>query len=274
MDKISADSDVLFYYNSTKKWLVKITPKGQFHTHLGVIMHDDTIGKKYGSRLLTNKEKYVYLLKPTIHDHVMKLQHSTQIVYPKDLGYIAARSGLCGGQTVVEIGTGSGALTIFAASIVMPAGHVHTFDVDEEFMKTAKKNIDRAGVSDYVTLKKLDIKSSKRIPVTGADLAIIDLGDPWTVLPNVRKMLNDGGALFAVCPTMNQLETLTTELIQNEFTDIESTEHILRPINAREGKTRHAFRAIGHTAYLCYARKAHFGRARPKTVEPDAKKTL
>lgn len=274
MDKIEVGDYVLFYYNSTKRWLVQVAQKGEFHTHLGVFSHSDVIGKRYGSRLLTNKEKYVYLLKPTLHDHIMKLQHSTQIVYPKDLGYIAARSGLRGGQTVVEIGTGSGALCIFAASIVMPTGHVHSFDVDESFMETAKKNIARAGVTDYVTLRKLDIKTSKRIPVLKADLAIIDLGDPWTVLPQVRKMLCDGGALFAVCPTMNQLENLTTELVQNEFTDIESSEHILRPINAREGKTRHAFQAIGHTTYLCYARKAHFGRARPKSVDTDTKKTL
>lgn len=264
MDKIKEGDDVLFYYTATKKWLIQVTPKGEFHTHLGVILHRDAIGKKYGSRLLTNKEKYVYLLRPTMHDHIMKLQHSTQIVYPKDLGYIAARSGLCGGQKVVEIGTGSGALTIFAASIVMPTGHVHSFDVDESFMKTAEKNIARAGVTEYVTLKKLDIKVAKKVPLSNADFAIIDLGDPWTVLPQVRKMLCDGGALFAICPTMNQLEKLTTELVQNEFTDIESSEHILRPISAREGKTRHTFQAIGHTTYLCYARKAYFGRAKPK----------
>lgn len=273
MDKIEPNVDVLFYYNATKKWLINLTPNGELHTHLGVIKHKDAIGKKYGSRLLTNKDKYVYLLRPTIHDHIMKLQHSTQIVYPKDLGYIAARSGLAGGQTVVEIGTGSGALTIFAASIVMPTGHVHSFDVDENFMDTAKKNIARAGVSEFVTLRKFDIKTAKKIPITGANLVIIDLGDPWSVIPQVRKILADSGALFAVCPTMNQLEKLVAELIQNEFTDIESSEHILRPISAREGKTRHAFQAIGHTTYLCYARKAYFGRARPKSVATDAKKT-
>ena len=34
--------------------------------------------------------------------------------------------------------------------------------------------------------------------------------------------------IFAICPTMNQLEKLTMALVENEFTDIESTEHILR----------------------------------------------
>ena len=273
MDRISLGDDVLFYYNATKKWLVRIRADGEFHTHLGVIRHAKAIGKKYGTRLVTNKEKYVYMLRPTMHDHVMKLQHGTQIVYPKDLGYIAARSGLAGGQTVVEIGTGSGALTIFAASIVMPTGHVYSFDVDRSFVEIARGNIARAGVSEFVTLRILDIKTTKRVPISGADLAVVDLGDPWTVIPQVRRMLRDSGSLFAICPTFNQLERLVAELVQSEFTDIESSEHILRPIAAREGKTRHAFQAIGHTTYLCHARKAHFGRSSSRVERIGAKKT-
>ncbi len=77
-------------------------------------------------------------------------------------------------------------------------------------------------------------------------------------------MLKGSGSVFAICPTMNQLEKLTIALVENEFTDIESTEHIIRTIEAREGKTRHSFQGIGHTTYLCYARKAFFGRTLKK----------
>jgi tRNA (adenine57-N1/adenine58-N1)-methyltransferase len=72
---------------------------------------------------------------------------------------------------------------------------------------------------------------------------------------------------------MNQLEKLTASLVENEFTDIESTEHILRTIEAREGKTRHSFQGIGHTTYLCYARKAFFGRETKSTKPKVTKKT-
>ncbi len=130
MSKIKQNSYVLFFYNNTKKWLNKISKDNVLHTHIGVIRHADAIGKEFGSRLVTNKDKYVYMLEPTIHDFIMKIQHGTQIVYPKDLGYIASRTGLKNGQIVVEIGTGSGALSIFVASIVKPRGHVYTFDVN------------------------------------------------------------------------------------------------------------------------------------------------
>ncbi len=271
MDKIKNNSHVLFYYNHTKKWLVKISKKDQLHTHIGVIKHADAIGKEFGSRLVTNKEKYVYLLRPTTYDYIMKIHHGTQIVYPKDLGYIVSRMGIQSGQKIVEIGTGSGSLTTFVASIVKPRGRVHTFDVDPQFMSIAEKNIKRAGMEKYVLMNELDIKKARRVPVSEADAAIIDLGDPWTVIPQVRKMLRGSAPVVAICPTMNQLEKLVSALTQNEFTDIECSEQILRTIDAREGKTRHSFQGIGHTTYLCFARKAFFGRSRrPKKAAPDA----
>ena len=260
MAKIKQNSPVLFFYNNSKKWLAKISKKDSLHTHIGVIKYSDAIGKEYGSRLITNKDKYVYLLEPTMYDYVMKIQHGTQIVYPKDLGYIIARAGIGNGQKILEIGTGSGSLTSFVANIVKPRGHVYTFDVDENFMKIAEKNIKKAGVSKYVTQHNLDLKTAKTLPLVEMDVALIDLGDPWIVIPKVRQMLKGSGSIFAICPTMNQLEKLTMALVENEFTDIESTEHIIRNIEAREGKTRHSFQGIGHTTYLCFARKAFFDR--------------
>ncbi|MDH3312359.1 MAG: tRNA (adenine-N1)-methyltransferase [Nitrosopumilus sp.] len=267
MAKIKQNSPVLFFYNNSKKWLAKISKKDSLHTHIGVIKYSDAIGKEYGSRLITNKDKYVYLLEPTMYDYVMKIQHGTQIVYPKDLGYIIARAGIGNGQKILEIGTGSGSLTSFVANIVKPRGHVYTFDVDENFMKIAEKNIKKAGVSKYVTQHNLDLKTAKTLPLVEMDVALIDLGDPWIVIPKVRQMLKGSGSIFAICPTMNQLEKLTMALVENEFTDIESTEHILRTIEAREGKTRHSFQGVGHTTYLCFARKAFFGRESRKSLE-------
>ncbi|MBI3254074.1 MAG: tRNA methyltransferase, partial [Nitrosopumilales archaeon] len=95
-------------------------------------------------------------------------------------------------------------------------------------------------------------------------LVVVDLGDPWSVVPQARKMLKGSGRFIAICPTMNQLENLVSELVRNEFSDIECTEHILRTIDAREGKTRHSFHGIGHTAYLAFARKVFFSKRKGK----------
>ena len=103
-------------------------------------------------------------------------------------------------------------------------------------MEIAEKNIKKAGMSKYVTMHEMNLKKSKKMPLEEMDLAIIDLGDPWDVLPQVRKMLKSSGSVVAICPTMNQLEKLSAAFVENEFTDIECTEHILRHIEAREGK--------------------------------------
>ena len=77
-------------------------------------------------------------------------------------------------------------------------------------------------------MKKQNIKTAKKITVKDVDIVIIDLGDPWTVVPTARKMLKGSGGIVSICPTMNQLEKLVSTLVQNEFTDIECAENILR----------------------------------------------
>ncbi|MDE1770501.1 MAG: tRNA (adenine-N1)-methyltransferase [Thaumarchaeota archaeon] len=268
MEKIKPNDNVLFFYNDSKKWLMRVAPKQKFHTHVGIIDHKKVIGKPYGIAIKTNKGKLIFALKPTIYDYVMKSQRSTQIVYPKDLGYIAARIGLQSGFKIVEIGTGSGSFTTFLASIVKPKGHVYTYDVDENFMAIARKNIEKAGMSKFVTMTKLDIKTAKKMPQKDADVVIVDLGDPWVVVPQARKMLKGSGSFVAICPTMNQLEKLAAALRQNDFFDIECSEQIVRTIEARDGKTRHSFRAIGHTTYVAFARKVTTPASLRKILEP------
>ncbi|MEM3084028.1 MAG: tRNA (adenine-N1)-methyltransferase [Nitrososphaerales archaeon] len=255
--EIIEGSYVLLFHTSRKKWLTRAEKGRKMHTHLGVIDLDTVLGMEYGSCIRTAKDKVIYLLKPTIYDFIMKSERKTQIVYPKDLGYIAARTGLSNGCIVLEVGTGSGALTTFMASIVKPNGHIYTYDVRPEFMEIAKRNIAKAGLLNFVTMHQLDIKEG--IDVKDADLAVVDLGDPWTVVTHVYKYLKGSGCFVAICPTMNQVEKLVTSLKENSFTDIECTEIIMRHIEGREGMTRPSFRMIGHTAYLVFARKVYTG---------------
>jgi tRNA (adenine57-N1/adenine58-N1)-methyltransferase catalytic subunit len=251
--KITEGEFVLYFYNSEKKWLIKVEKDKKLHTHLGIIDVGYSIGLDFGSFVITNKDKKVYLLPPTIYDFVMKSQRTTQIVYPKDYGYIAARAGLKNGFKVLEIGTGSAALATFMASIVMPEGHVYTFDINDEFMSIAKKNLEKSGMDKFVTLNHYTPDNISKI--TDIDLVIIDLGDPWIYLDIVHPCMKSGSFVVCICPTMNQLEKLATQFFISGFIDSEYIETFLRKIEAREGKTRPNMRMIGHTTYLGFARK-------------------
>ena len=252
--KIQEGSHVLLFYTQTKKWLTKVTLEKKFHTHLGIIDISSIVGMEYGSSILTTEGKTVFLVEPTTCDFVMKSKRSTQIVYPKDLGFIAARTGLKNGSSVLEVGTGSAALTTFMASIAKPDGHIHTFDVNKDFLTTARQNLEKAGMIEYVTLHQNDVHDG--IPLSNIDIGVVDLGDPWTVLQQVHEALKGSGSFVAICPTMNQLEKTSVALKEHNFIDIESVELIIRNIEAREGMTRPSMRMIGHTTYLIFARKA------------------
>jgi tRNA (adenine57-N1/adenine58-N1)-methyltransferase catalytic subunit len=251
--KIAEGQNVLIFYQNGKTWLTRVSNAHKLHTHIGVIDFKDIIGLEFGSKYITNKDKTVFLLEPTTYDLIIKSERKTQIVYPKDLGFIAARTGLKNGCKVIEIGTGSAALTTFFASIVKPDGHIFTFDVNEEFMKIARKNLEKACLQEFVTMHLHN--SYHGLEVVDADIAVIDLGDPWNVLEIVSKSLKPSGSVVAICPTVNQIEKTAIQMRRGGFTDIEAIEIFTRNIEAREGMTRPSMRMIGHTTYLIFARK-------------------
>ncbi len=253
MTKIEESSYVLLFHTPRKKWLTKVAQDKKFHTHLGIIDVSSIIGMEYGSAIRTTEGKLIFLMEPSIHDFIMKSERKTQIVYPKDLGYIVARTGLKNGSKVLEVGTGSGALATFMASIVKPEGHIYSFDVNSDFMEIAKRNLEKAGMAKYVTMHQHD--PHQGVDIRNVDVATVDLGDPWTVVDQVHDALKGGGAFVAICPTMNQIERTAAQLKKSGYADIDCVELMIRNIEAREGMTRPSMRMIGHTTYLVFARK-------------------
>ena len=69
--------------------------------------------------------------KPRLSDLVDSFDRPTQILYPKDIGYALYRLGVKSGDSVVEVGTGSGALTAAIAQSVAPDGRVYTTRIGE-----------------------------------------------------------------------------------------------------------------------------------------------
>jgi tRNA (adenine57-N1/adenine58-N1)-methyltransferase len=253
LTKIEESSYVLLFHTPRKKWLTKVAQDKKFHTHLGIIDVSSIIGMEYGSAIRTTEGKLIFLMEPTIHDFIMKSERKTQIVYPKDLGYIVARTGLKNGSKVLEVGTGSGALATFMASIVKPEGHIYSFDVNSDFMEMAKRNLEKAGMAEYVTMHQHD--PHQGVDIRNVDVATVDLGDPWTVVDQVHDALKGGGAFVAICPTMNQIERTAAQLKKSGYADIDCVELMIRNMEAREGMTRPSMRMIGHTTYLVFARK-------------------
>ncbi len=250
--KVQKDDFILLYLSPGKKWLVRAKEKGSLHTHVGYLQFDLVIGKTYGSQLTTSLGRVLWLLKPTIEDFVMKGERRTQVVYPKDMGLIVVKTGVSPGSTVIEIGTGSGAMTTLLANLVRPSGRVYSYEMRSEFIEIAKRNLERAGLLDFVTLNLKDAREG--LDVENADAAVIDVGDPWNVISPVWRALKGGAVISAITPTANQAEKLVIEM-EKTFVDVQTVEILMRGLEARFGKTRPSSRMIGHTAYLTFGRK-------------------
>ncbi len=253
-DVIRDGEDVLLFLDLRWSYLIRVRKGQTFHTHKGFIPLDDIVGKRFGDRVKTSLGVEFVILRPTIHDHVRKMAHATQIIYPKDLSLIIAYAGIGPGDRVVEAGTGSGALTSALAHYVRPSGHVYSYEVRPEFLDKARKNIDRAGLLEYVELKNVDATTG--FDERNVDAVILDLATPWLVVPRACEALRGSGAFVSFSPTIEQTVKTVEALEASGFVGEETTECILRRIKVKRGETRPETLMIGHTGYLTYARKA------------------
>lgn len=250
---ITEGSLVLLHFDLRRQWLLRVDKGRQFHTHKGFINLADLIGRPFGSEIKSSLGFTFWTLKPTTHDLIMHSARRTQIMYPKDIGLIILKLALSSGSKVLEIGTGSGAMTIAAATAVKPSGHVHTYEARDEFAEMAERNLRRASLSEYVTIHRAD--ATLGIEGSDFDAAIIDVGDPWTVIPHVHKALSGGSPVVSFSPTVNQVEKTTESFRQVGYVNIQTLECFIREIRADTGKTRPATIMVGHTGYMTFAQK-------------------
>jgi len=251
---ISEGDDIFLYLDRKRTYLVRVEAEKSFHTHKGYIQLGDLIGKEYGTRIASSMDIEFVALKPTLRDHIFKTSRRTQISYPKDIALIIMYSGIGPGSRVVEAGTGTGALTSAIAHYIKPAGRVYTYELRQEFQKNAKKNLERAGLLDYVELKEGDI--TEGIEEKDLDAVILDMATPWMVVSHAYTALKGSGVLVSFSPTIDQVVKVVEALTDYGFVCIETVETLIRFMQVVRGKTRPQTVMTGHTGYLTFARKA------------------
>ena len=250
--EIKLGDRVLLYQDARRQWIAKVEP-GRFHTHRGYFELAELVGKEYGGSVQTSMGQNLAVFKPRVLDIVESFDRPTQILYPKDIGYALFQLGIGNGDKVLEVGTGSGALTSGLARGVAPDGQVFTYEMRPEFMRAAKANVDKAGLGSLVTFHNKD--PTNGFEETNADAVVVDLGDPWRMVAAAWKSLTGGGMLAGFTPTINQLEKLAAALREEGFVILEAVELLMREFKTETGKVRPETRMIGHTVYVTIARK-------------------
>ena len=235
--------------------LVHIQAGQMVHTHRGVIKHDDLIGRQWGSQIFSHMGSPFFLLKPSIADIIRTTKRNTQIMYPKDIGFILITMGIGPGSRVIETGTGSGGLTQALAFMVGDNGHVYSYEKREEMQKLARENLINLGLENRVTLKLQDIENG--FDETEVDSIFLDLPNPYDYLSHVRISLKSGGYFGTILPTTNQVIKTLVELRRNSFAFTDVCELILRYYKSEADRFRPTDRMVAHTGYLIFSRKTH-----------------
>ena len=236
-----------------KHFIFHLKSGGDFQTHRGVLKHDDLIGKPYGSQVFSHMGAPFFLLQPSIADILNDLPRTTQILYPKDIGYILVMMGIAPGQRVMEAGTGSGSMTIALATTVGADGQVISYEQKQDNQNLARKNLERVGLASRVDFKLRDIQEG--FDETDADAFFLDVQFPYEYIPQVRAALKPGGFFGTLIPTINQVERTLTALKGNKFAFVEVCEIILRHYKSDPARIRPVDRMVAHTGYLIFARR-------------------
>ncbi len=245
---------VLLYLDPKRKFVVRVEEKGKLETDKGIIRLGEVIGKRYGDSVKTHLGVDFRIIKPNLVDIVYNsFERRTQVMYPKDIGYVILITGIGPGSKVVEAGTGSGFLTAFLASYVRPNGHVYSYEVRKDFLELARSNLEKVGLLNYVTLKLKDI--TEGIDESDVDAVVLDMPTPWKVVLHAFNSLRSGGTFVAFMPTINQVEKTVAELRRNKFVEITALEILLRSYKVVIGETRPETLMIAHTGYIVHARK-------------------
>ncbi len=252
MQTAQPDDLALLVGRDRKSFIIRLSPGAQFHTHRGMVAHDDLIGAPWGTQVSTHMGYLLLLLRPSTDDLVRDLKRTTQIVYPKDAGYILIKMGIAPGCHVVEAGTGSGGLTLVFARAVSPTGRVYSYEVRPEMQRLARKNLEQLGLAEFVEFKLRDIAAG--FDEREADALFLDLPNPWDYLTQVHAALATGGFFGCILPTTNQVIRVIGALAETNFGLIKVEELLLRPYKAVPARLRPMDRLVAHTGYLVFAR--------------------
>ena len=249
----AADGDLaLVIGQDGKRFILRLAADTELQTHRGVIAHNDLIGAEWGATRHSHLGLPYVLLQPSLDEILLHLKRRSQIIFPKDLGYILLRLAIRPGMRVAEAGTGSGALTVALAWMAGPQGEVHSIDRRTDMQELARANLARLGLQDRVTFHLLDIADG--FPIQGLDALFLDLPDPHNYLLQARQALHGGGVLGAILPTANQVSSLVEGLDQQGFSQIDVCEILQRFYKIIPARLRPVDRMVAHTGYLVFAR--------------------
>jgi len=248
---ILRDGDrVLLIDPKERRYLITLRRGSSFHTHVGIVGHDDLIGAPEGSAVIGSTGRRFLVVRPTLADTVLKMPRGAQVIYPKDLGAILIEADIAPGVKVLEAGVGSGALSM---ALLRAGAEVVGYELREDFADRAVGNVEALLGGDVPYRVELrDVYQG--IEARGLDRVVLDLPEPWQVLPHAEEAMRPGGILCAYLPSINQTAQLRSAMERSRFGMASTLEVLHRTWHIEARSVRPDHRMVGHTGFLTTAR--------------------
>ncbi len=239
-----------------KLYSITLAQGAEWHTHKGMLKHDELVGLPEGSIVQTNGELKFQAFRPLLADYVLSMPRGATIIYPKDAAMILGVADVGPRMRVLEAGVGSGALSIAILRAIGSDGYLHSVEIRDDFAK-----ISEANVTNYFAVKPknwqltVDALQDQKFEAD-YDRVILDMLSPWECVETASAALVPGGVLLAYVATTTQLSKIA-EAIKDcgNFTEPESSETIVRGWHHEGLAVRPQHRMIGHTGFLVFARR-------------------
>lgn len=249
---LAAGERVLLVDQKLRRYLVTLEAGGEFHSHAGIVAHDELIGAPEGSTFRATRGGAYTVMRPTLADYVLKMPRGAQVIYPKDLGPLLLLADIGPGVRVLESGVGSGALSM---TMLRAGADIVGYEIRENFAVTAQRNV-RDFLGDAATARyRVELRDVyDGITETDLDRVVLDLPEPWNVVPHAAATLRPGGLIVAYTPSITQAAQFRETLRIHRFRFAETTEFLRRTWHIDGAAVRPDHRMVAHTAFLTQAR--------------------
>ncbi len=243
---------VLLVDSKGRRYIVRLEPGAQFHSHAGFLPHDDLIGREEGSSLRSSQGARYLVLRPTLADFVLKMPRGAQVIYPKDLGPILVLADVHPGARILESGVGSGALSM---TLLRAGAEVVGYELRPDFAERAAANVHEFLGDEAMQRYRVEIRDCyEGIDESGLDRVVLDLPEPWLAVKHAEQALRPGGILVAYTPSVTQVSQLREALSGTRFSMAETVEVLQRGWHVEGAAVRPDHRMVAHTGFLTHAR--------------------
>lgn len=248
----SSGETAMLVDSKRRRYVVELVSGGEFHSHAGFVAHDGIIGKTEGIRVESTRGARYTVLRPTLEDFVVEMPRGAQVIYPKDLAPICMLADIGPGRKVFESGIGSGALS----TAMLRYGAVITgYEIREDFANRARTNVRGFLGTSAMDRYRVEIRDSY-MGIDGGDFdsVVLDLPEPWQVVPHAQRALRPGGILVAYTPSITQAAATREALSSRLWAEARTLEVLHRTWHIEGSSVRPDHRMVAHTGFLTTAR--------------------